>query len=109
MGMAAANLSLAYLLTEQDHYLTEAKRWIFTAVDYEVWGYGFLVDVDLSASFDLNCKGIHNVWRDVPESAIAEIEAFSEEDGYIYAIGESSRLYYPEMKLTRNARHIINS
>ena len=47
IGMAAANLSLAYLLTEQDHYLQEAKRWIFTAVDYDVWGYGFLVDVDL--------------------------------------------------------------
>ena len=46
MGMAAANLSLAYRLTGQEHYLIEAKRWIFTAVNYEVWGYGFLVDVD---------------------------------------------------------------
>ncbi|MFK7946662.1 MAG: hypothetical protein AB8G11_03655 [Saprospiraceae bacterium] len=36
MGMAAANLSLAYRLTEQKHYLTEAKRWIFTAVGYDV-------------------------------------------------------------------------
>ena len=31
MGMAAANLSLAYLLTKQEYYLTEAKRW---SVDY---------------------------------------------------------------------------
>ena len=72
----------------------------------KIWDEGDLSDPVL---FDLNCKGIHNVWKNVPETAIAEIEAFSNEDGYIYAIGESSRLYYPEMELTRNARHIINS
>lgn len=75
-------------------------------VGEKIWDEGDLSDPVL---FDLNCKGIHNVWRDVPESAIAEIEAFSEEDGYVYVIGESSRMYYPEMKLTRNARYIINS
>ncbi|MEH6712732.1 MAG: DUF4962 domain-containing protein, partial [Paraglaciecola polaris] len=62
MGMAAANLSLAYLLTEQEHYLAEAKRWIFTAVDYDVWGYGFLVDVDLSASWMLYGLGLSYDW-----------------------------------------------
>jgi len=62
MGMAAANLSLAYLLTEQEHYLVEAKRWIFTAVDYDVWGYGFLVDVDLSASWLLFGLGLSYDW-----------------------------------------------
>ena len=75
-------------------------------VGEKIWDESDLSDPVL---FDLNCKGIHNVWRDVPESAIAEIEAFSEKDGYIYAIGESSKMYYPEMELTRNARHIINS
>ena len=62
MGMASANLSLAYLLTEQEHYLIEAKRWIFTAVDYDVWGYGFLVDVDLSASWMLYGLGLSYDW-----------------------------------------------
>ena len=62
MGMAAANLSLAYLLTEQEHYLIEAKRWIFTAVEYDVWGYGFLVDVDLSASWLLFGLGLSYDW-----------------------------------------------
>ena len=75
-------------------------------VGEKIWEEGDLSDPVL---FDLNCKGIHNVWRDVPESAIAKIEAFSEADGYIYAVGESSKMYYPEMELTRNARHIINS
>ncbi|MFI3231338.1 MAG: heparinase II/III family protein [bacterium] len=51
MGFAAFNLSLLYLLTEQKEYLKEAKRWIFTAVNYPHWGNKFLVDVDLSASF----------------------------------------------------------
>ncbi len=62
MGMAAANLSLAYLLTGSKHYLTEAKRWIFTAVGYDVWGYGFLVDVDLSASWLLYGFGLSYDW-----------------------------------------------
>ena len=75
-------------------------------VGEKIWDEGDLSDPVL---FDLNCKGIHNVWRDVPESAIAKIEAFSNENGYVYTTGESSKMYYPEMELTRNARHIINS
>jgi len=62
IGMAAANLSLAYRLTGQEHYLIEAKRWIFTAVDYDVWGFGFLVDVDLSASWLLFGLGLSYDW-----------------------------------------------
>jgi hypothetical protein len=62
MGMAAANLSLAYLLTKQEHYLEEAKRWIFTAVNYNSWGYRFLVDVDLSASWLLYGLGLSYDW-----------------------------------------------
>lgn len=51
MGMAAPNLALAYLLTKQDHYLQEAKRWILTGCKYPHWGHAHLVDVDLSASW----------------------------------------------------------
>lgn len=75
-------------------------------VGEKIWDEGDLSDPVL---FDLNCKGIHNVWRDVPESATAHIENYSDSDGYTTAVAESSKLYYPEMKLTRNARHIINS
>ncbi|MCI2283520.1 heparinase II/III-family protein [Colwellia sp. MSW7] len=75
-------------------------------VGEKIWGEG---DLSNSELFDLNCKGIHNVWRDVPKDAIAKIEAFSNDNGYTYAVGESSKMYYPEMELTRNARHIINS
>jgi len=75
-------------------------------VGEKIWEHSDLSDPEL---FDLNCKGIYNVWKDVPEDATAEIEAFANEDGYTYAVGESSKMYYPEMELTRNARHIINS
>lgn len=75
-------------------------------VGEKIWDKGDLSDPEL---FDLNCKGIYNVWKDVPEEAIAQIEAFSNENGYSYVVGESSRMYYPEMELTRNARHIINA
>jgi hypothetical protein len=75
-------------------------------VGEKIWEEGDLSDPVL---FDLNCKGIHNVWKDVPETAIAEVEAFSSENGYTFVVGESSKMYYPEMQLKRNARHIINS
>ena len=75
-------------------------------VGEKIWETGSISDPEI---FDLNSKGIFNVWRDVPEEAIAEIEAFSSGDGYTSVTGESHRLYYPEMQLTRNARHIINS
>ena len=75
-------------------------------VGEKIWEEGDLSD---PVRFDLNCKGIHNVWRDVPETAIANIEAFSEKDGYIHALGETSKMYDPELQLHRNARHIINS
>jgi len=75
-------------------------------VGEKIWEEGDLSD---PVRFDLNCKGIHNVWRDVPESAVANIEVFSEADGYVHVVGESSKMYYPEMQMTRNARHIINS
>ena len=75
-------------------------------VGEKIWQTGSVSDPEI---FDLNSKGIFNVWRDVPEEAIATIEAFSSGGGYVSVTGESSRLYYPEMQLTRNARHIINS
>lgn len=62
MGMAAFNLSLLYKLTDQKQYLVEAKRWIFTAVNYPHWGNKFLVDVDLSASFILFGLSIAYDW-----------------------------------------------
>ena len=75
-------------------------------VGEKIWEEGDLSDPE---RFDLNCKGIHNVWRDVPESAIAKIENFSEKDGYIHTVGEASKMYDPELQLNRNARYIINS
>lgn len=75
-------------------------------VGERIWKEGDLSD---PVRFDLNCKGIHNVWRDVPESAVANIETYSEADGYVFVVGESSKLYYPDMQLKRNARYIINS
>lgn len=62
MGMGCANLSLAYLLTKQQHYLDEAKRWIFTCVNYPHWGNAHLVDVDLSAAWILFGLGLSYDW-----------------------------------------------
>lgn len=75
-------------------------------VGEKIWEDGDLSDPVL---FDLNCKGIHNVWRDVPKEAVANVESFTSDDDYVHVVGEASKMYYPEMQLTRNARHIINS
>lgn len=53
MGFACANLSLAYLISKDERYLSEAKRWINGVIGYEKWGNAHLVNVDLSASFIL--------------------------------------------------------
>lgn len=52
-GMAAANLSLMYLLTKQKQYLEEVKRWIFTPCKYEHWGKARMPDHDLDAAWIL--------------------------------------------------------
>lgn len=62
MGIAIANLSLAYVLSGQKHYLEEAKRWIFKTVQYPHWGNAHLVDVDLSAAWILFGLGISYDW-----------------------------------------------
>lgn len=53
MGMAIINLSLMYILTEEEKYYEEALRFIQTVCHYEVWGFAHLVNVDLSASWIL--------------------------------------------------------
>lgn len=66
MGIAIANLSLAYILTDQARYKEEARRWINAVVSYEHWGNAHLVDVDLSASWILFGLSIGYDWlRDV--------------------------------------------
>ena len=62
MGIAAANLALGYLVSEDQKYLTEAKRWVFTCVNYEHWGNAHLVDVDLSAAWILFGLGLAYNW-----------------------------------------------
>ena len=75
-------------------------------VGEKIWEKSDLSDPEL---FDLNCKGIHNVWRYVPKGAVARVEAFSSDDGFVHVVGEASKMYYLEMQLTRNARYVINS
>ncbi len=53
MAFAELNLALAYLLTEDEKYLVEAKRWMLCVCGYEKWGHAHLVNVDLSASWNL--------------------------------------------------------
>lgn len=62
MGIAMANLALAYLLSGQQRYLDEAKRWLMTCAGYAHWGNAHLVDVDLSAAWILFGMGIAYDW-----------------------------------------------
>ena len=61
-GMAAANLSLMYLISGQEKYLAQACRWIFAGVNYPHWGKAIKVDVDLSAAWLLFGYGLSYNW-----------------------------------------------
>lgn len=76
MGLAIANLSLAYRLTEQPHYLEEARRWINAVVSYPHWGNAHLVDVDLSAAWILFGLGIGYDWlkADLSEEEVLAVK-----------------------------------
>jgi hypothetical protein len=71
MGIASANLSLMYLLTKQPHYLEEAKRWVFTCVNYPHWGSDKNRDIDLSAAWLLFGLGLSYDWL---QGALSEDE-----------------------------------
>jgi hypothetical protein len=53
MGIAIFNLTILFLVTSDRVYLDEARRWMKTVCGYDVWGYAYLVNVDLSASWIL--------------------------------------------------------
>lgn len=46
MGIAIANLALAYRLSGSEQYLQDAKRFMNTVLSYEKWGNAHLVNVD---------------------------------------------------------------
>lgn len=71
-GPAAANLALAYVLTDQRGYLDEAWRWISTCIAYPHWGKANLPDHDLDAGWLLHGLSLAYSWlRDdlAPEQA----------------------------------------
>lgn len=53
MGVGIANLALAYLLSGEEKYLIQARRFMQTVLGWETWGYNHMVNVDLSASWIL--------------------------------------------------------
>ncbi|MBI4786279.1 MAG: DUF4962 domain-containing protein [Chloroflexi bacterium] len=51
IGMAVANLALAFRLTEDARYLDRARDWIAIAINYPHWGKANLPDHDLDAGW----------------------------------------------------------
>ncbi|WFF04496.1 heparinase II/III family protein [Micromonospora sp. WMMD1076] len=62
LGPAAMNLALAYRLTGQPGYLTEARRWIGAAVSYPHWGRAKMPDHDLDAGWLLHGLSLAYSW-----------------------------------------------
>ena len=87
MGIASANLSLMYLLTKQPHYLEEAKRWVFTCVNYPHWGSDKNRDIDLSAAWLLFGLALSYDWL---KNDLSEDERCQLRDKLIL---QSSRMY----------------
>jgi hypothetical protein len=51
IGYVVANLSLAYVLTGQEHYRGAAVRWMLGAAKFEQWGRVHMADHDLDAGW----------------------------------------------------------
>jgi hypothetical protein len=51
IGMAGANLALAFRLTDDARYLDRAREWIKIAIGYPHWGKANLPDHDLDAGW----------------------------------------------------------
>ncbi|RMF03931.1 MAG: DUF4962 domain-containing protein [Chloroflexi bacterium] len=62
IGMAVANLSLAWLLTEQTDYLAATRRWLKVGLNYPHWGLARMPDHDLDAAWLLFGFGLAYNW-----------------------------------------------
>lgn len=87
MAMGATNLSLMFLLTGQDYYLKESKRWLLTGIKYPHWGHAHLVDVDLSASWLLFGYSLSYDW--IKDSLTEDEEVVVREKLYL----QGKRMY----------------
>ncbi len=61
-GSASANLALAYRLTGQEHYLTELRRYLASAVSFPHWGKAHMPDHDLDAAWLLHGLSLAYSW-----------------------------------------------
>ncbi len=62
IGMAVANLALAYRLTDEERCLTRACDWIKVAIGYPHWGKAHMPDQDLDAGWLLFGLGLGYDW-----------------------------------------------
>lgn len=62
IGMAVANLGLAYLLTEEEAYLHTLRKWVKVGIGYPHWGLARMPDHDLDAAWLLFGLGLAYDW-----------------------------------------------
>ncbi|MBE2220716.1 MAG: heparinase II/III family protein [Anaerolineae bacterium] len=62
IGMAVANMALAYLLTEDESYLNTMRNWIKVGIGYPSWGLARKPDHDLDAAWLLFGLGLAYAW-----------------------------------------------
>ena len=62
IGMAAANLGLAYLLTDDEVYLSTLRDWVRVGIGYPHWGLARKPDHDLDAAWLLFGLGLAYDW-----------------------------------------------
>ena len=87
IGMAAANLGLAYLLTDDAAYLATLRKWVKVAVAYPHWGLARKPDHDLDAAWLLFGLGLAYDWVG---NALPENECLALRDKLIL---QGTRLY----------------
>lgn len=62
IGMAVANMALAYLLTEEKSYLDSMRKWLKVGIEYPSWGLARKPNHDLDAAWLLFGFGLAYAW-----------------------------------------------
>ena len=93
IGMAVANLGLAYLLSENTKYLDIARDWIKVGIGYPSWGKERMPDHDLDAAWLLFGLSLGYDWlkEDLPDDerqALHDKLYLQGQRLYDFAVGE---------------------
>jgi hypothetical protein len=98
IGMAAANLALAFLLSDDESHVHTLRNWVKVGIGYPHWGLARLPDHDLDAAWLLFGLGLAYAWvgdalPDDERTALRDKLILQGTRLYEYALGTEGRYW----------------